>query len=768
MSYETNPIQNRIKINKGWKNPYLPTKTLNYPRDISLWFKVYLLLKVFLNLKKIQLISYEIRFDQQNKKILYLRINKKGTQRKKRKKKKSVLHKLLKKVKTPLFKTKNTDAILFLYKDFIGLKNMSFWKKNAMRKKLLSKFWLTKPKNRNWLTAMKKIMFIRQISTKTGSFLKKNKKYIPQKNIKVKFHTNKQKQILTTLARLKKKNLFLMIKLFGFLQQKKAKSLQKLIVNLKEHIYKNKMQILKINKLYKFFLLSTQNTFIKKKEHAYLSPIERFKLNLIWKNLKNKLKSFAQAHFLRQELPLVLLQKQNDFIEATSKHSWNFLKRDALVKKILHLNFLVSKLAKNNFILKNHFLFTNWNCKSQIHQNIYQQIAEDNSLWSSLEIESFLQDKLYKNQKNFLKKRKLFYKIALLLLLRKKKQKKVKIKATRLKKRLRRFRKKVKFQWKLNAFRKYNNFWEEEKFEELKNKNAMPRQIKKINKHLQKNQNTNYYKYRLPYRKLYFDFLKDMTNLRLKYLIQNFVQKYFCVQVEAKIVHVLNAQKNQKFFRLVFPLRKKKKNQLIKKKRWNIWNQKKIFLTSQLKLVTTSKNKVKQQVVKKKNIKILNKKELLRLADKKILKRRLNNYFKRSKGGKDFRYIYKYFIPTLIEFSRAFDPQILADVLAKVLRKARKQTWMLKTVKEMLQAIQLPKGVGYKIVFTGRINSKKKSRLIYITRNQITLQIFSNRMNFAYSQAEARIGTFGIKIWVFFKKNRKNEKNNRATSKYQI
>ena len=71
---------------------------------------------------------------------------------------------------------------------------------------------------------------------------------------------------------------------------------------------------------------------------------------------------------------------------------------------------------------------------------------------------------------------------------------------------------------------------------------------------------------------------------------------------------------------------------------------------------------------------------------------------------------------------------------------------MLSTVKNILQAIQLPSHVGYKIVLTGRINSKKKSRSIYITRNQITLQIFANQMNFAYAQAEARIGTFGIKI----------------------
>lgn len=71
---------------------------------------------------------------------------------------------------------------------------------------------------------------------------------------------------------------------------------------------------------------------------------------------------------------------------------------------------------------------------------------------------------------------------------------------------------------------------------------------------------------------------------------------------------------------------------------------------------------------------------------------------------------------------------------------------MLNTIKYLLQAIQLPKNVGYKIVLSGRINSKNKSRLIYITNKQITLQVFQNPMNFAYAQANARIGAFGVKI----------------------
>ena len=101
-------------------------------------------------------------------------------------------------------------------------------------------------------------------------------------------------------------------------------------------------------------------------------------------------------------------------------------------------------------------------------------------------------------------------------------------------------------------------------------------------------------------------------------------------------------------------------------------------------------------------------------------------------------------------FSRNLDPQLLANVLAKVVYKAKKQTWMLSTIKDILKMIKLDKNVGYKIALAGRINSSDKSRLIYITKKNVPLQVFDKNMNFAYSQAKARIGVFGIKIWVYF------------------
>jgi ribosomal protein S3 len=71
---------------------------------------------------------------------------------------------------------------------------------------------------------------------------------------------------------------------------------------------------------------------------------------------------------------------------------------------------------------------------------------------------------------------------------------------------------------------------------------------------------------------------------------------------------------------------------------------------------------------------------------------------------------------------------------------------LLSTIKDILKIIRLGKNVGYKIALSGRINSADKSRLIFITRKNVPLQVFDKNMNFAYSQAKARIGVFGIKI----------------------
>lgn len=732
---------NRLKIIKGWKTPYLPTKTLNYSRDISLWFKVYLLLKLFLNLKKIQLLSCEIRFEQQNKKILYLVINKKKTQKKKRKKRKVSF----KKIQTPVRKMINTQSIFYLYKNLSSLKRSSFWNQNVVHKKILSKFWLTKPKISTWINTLDKVKSMREASKNKLKFLQKNKNFTPIQHIKLKFYTNKQKQILAQKLKIKKINTLLYAKLFELSQQSKSQFLQKLIFNLKKKIDKNKNEIKKINKIYTLFLILNQKQDLNKKSNysfkkLIVTRVQRKKIIILLKLLKTQFHSLNRTRFLKRKLLTFLLKTNKNLFPST--HAV-FFKKELLLKNVLQLNFLMAQIHNQKILIKNHALLSNSKAQFEKKRNIKKDVAKPKVFLKNLYLKQILNLKFRKiTRKKPVRYR--CYQIHAWFLLRKKKKKK---RRNRIYKKV---NKSFKLRLKTNSFRKYIFFENEKSFNTNQKKLRLAKKLQEINNSVKKNQTLKHYQYRLPYRKVYFNFLQLNTKLKLKYLIQNFVQKYFSLQVEAKIVHFLNAYKNKNYFRLVFPVWKKKKNQLIRKFRQGNWKQKQIFLASQLQIINTTKQISTHSAKNKYIAKTLKKKDLYILARRKIKNSRVKNSFKRIKGSKDFRHSFKYFIPSLMYFTRTLDPQILVELLAKVVYKAKKQTWMLSTIKDILKMIKLGRNVGYKIALAGRINSADKSRLIYITKKNVPLQVFDKNMNFAYSQAEARIGVFGIKIWVYF------------------
>jgi len=125
MSYETNPILNRLKLSKGWKTSSFPTHSLNYSRETTLWFKVYLFLKVYLLLHGLRLLTCEIRISEVHTKILLLSVTKEYTLPKKSKSKwktKSFLQIL----RSPLNTTDNNKSRFLLYLDLQKLKKNSF------------------------------------------------------------------------------------------------------------------------------------------------------------------------------------------------------------------------------------------------------------------------------------------------------------------------------------------------------------------------------------------------------------------------------------------------------------------------------------------------------------------------------------------------------------------------------------------------------------------------------------------------------------------
>lgn len=129
------------------------------------------------------------------------------------------------------------------------------------------------------------------------------------------------------------------------------------------------------------------------------------------------------------------------------------------------------------------------------------------------------------------------------------------------------YRLKKNVQLRRKDLRQYNIFIKNKKFVKKKNQVLIKQRLKKIKKFINKNKIAKYYQYRIPYRKNYFNFLRQTTTFHFKYLIQDLIKKYFSLEVEAKILHIFNDYKNQKYFRLVFPVLKKKKTHLVKKYR---------------------------------------------------------------------------------------------------------------------------------------------------------------------------------------------------------
>ena len=536
----------------------------------------------------------------------------------------------------------------------------------------------------------------------------------------------------------------LFAKLFFLSQQKNSQILEKIILNLQNKIHQNQLEIQKINKLYSFFLrlnwLPRKKILLKKKQtnNWVFNQIQRSKEIFLRKTLKKEFLSFNRTRFFKQKRPTFLLEINKDIFPKVSKKIRKYRNQQISLKKIFHLNFLIAQLQKRNFSKQNYSLFIKF---------FFQLENKNLERANSFEKDFFVKNALKYSLRKLSKKQQFqfwFRKLKLWQLVKRKKKK-------NKKKFLRTLKKKFKLTLKKKMFEKQLSFWKKTKLNRRGITHKFLKNIQAKQHSVKKEKIAQNYQYRLPLRKSYFFFLQFNAKLKLKFLIQDFVQKYFSIPVEAKVLHFLNEHKNQNYFRLVFPIWKKKRKQLIKKFRQKSWRQKQMFFHNQFKfLVCKKKNQQRPTAKFLSNSLVLQKKSFSILSRKKIQKARIKNSFRRFKNTKDFRHSFKYFIPTLIHFSRTLDPTFLVNIFAKVLYRAKKQTWMLNTIKDLLKLLPLGKNVGYKIALAGRINSSDKSRLIYITRKNVPLQVFDKNMNYAYSQAKTRIGVFGIKMWIYF------------------
>ena len=76
MSYQTNPIVNRIKINRGWFQEHFPQNSFLYSNETIYFYKYFLYIKFFCQSKKFNLIGHSIIIDNQKIALFYLLVQK--------------------------------------------------------------------------------------------------------------------------------------------------------------------------------------------------------------------------------------------------------------------------------------------------------------------------------------------------------------------------------------------------------------------------------------------------------------------------------------------------------------------------------------------------------------------------------------------------------------------------------------------------------------------------------------------------------------------
>ena len=106
--------------------------------------------------------------------------------------------------------------------------------------------------------------------------------------------------------------------------------------------------------------------------------------------------------------------------------------------------------------------------------------------------------------------------------------------------------------------------------------------------------------------------------------------------------------------------------------------------------------------------------------------------------------------------------QILTDFIGfqfKKLPKNKRQLKLIQLVTKTLQIIfkERDEISGLKIQFKGRINKRKRARTINFKDGVISLHSHSSRVEYGQTNAFTRSGSLGIKLWLFYNKNFKNE-----------
>jgi hypothetical protein len=842
MSYLTNSTANRLKINKGWKNPSFPETLPLYSRDNVFLFKLYLFLTAYFMLNQTRLVYCDLRTSENYTKILYLVINSVPKQLNKKKSFRTwYVRKLTSGFKySPFRDIRLHQAINLLYLDLPKLKKQVSAKLLPLTKHKVNKAFYKKTRYKSWINFLAKIKNVRK---STKSFIKrKNIRFKPvishnlnlQQSFKFKLKRIKNEVIvlnrffsaLKAKSRLTKQNIILYKKQLYSLKNK-LKKLVKAISRVSNvtspHDQTNSSKVtfnntfiyntksVKQNRLLLRKALKAQSSGLKKLKYKLKNKSK--KINLISQRLKSKqvnpkkvAKAKAKGYISKRALRMSLL-KANIFLQANKKisisdyKSWvksNIISRlkysqfllkfkeetstrilsqtinaiellsnvkeneNQLISIILndhsHKQFLNSALAAYiDYLKENNLLNTQRSCakfitllKSQ-HRLLTNKSNVDFTITAKLENNSVqnvngisqlnypTHTKVVKSLRRKRSPRGGRAKFILSLLSKSRTYKRLQVNTRRVSKTS--FKDTVITQNVSSLVKNFN------------------KKYKKYNKQLKakRRQEKRVWKFRESFRSAAQRHQKILTKYQYKIGLQNILLKYFKMNFEVKIVRPLAQFKNLKFLRLIYPVKKHQKSKapkmyelkktLRKRKSYRLRSVKQRYLVNTIRSRRFAKMSQRKSTRMYRNTYISDKQadRFARIRKKETLESTKNSFNRLNK-----KLLIHSFTPIASLVMKYLNPQLLADHIAKEFEKSKRHQSIIYALQDTLSDLPFNRAKGYHISIAGRINASDKTRSYYFNRSVLNRQDFFNKVNFASAQAHARIGVFGIKVWIFY------------------
>lgn len=834
MSYLTNSTANRLKINKGWKNPSFPETLPLYSRDNVFLFKLYLFLTAYFMLNQTRLVYCDLRTSENYTKILYLVINSVPKQLNKKKSFRTwYVRKLTSGFKdSPFRDIRLHQAINLLYLDLPKLKKQVLAKLLPLTKHKVNKAFYKKTRYKSWINFLAKIKNVRK---STKSFIKcKNLRFKP-----VISHTlNLQQSFKFKLKRIKNE-VIVLNRFFSALKAKKKLTKQNIIL-YKKQLYSLKNKLKKLVKAIsrvsnvtnksisnrskvtfnKAFIYSTKSVkqnrlLLRKTLKIKSSGLKKLKSKLkkkskkISQRLKSKQvnkKKVAKGYISKRALRMSLL-KANIFLQANKKITisdyklWvksNIISRlkysqfllkfkeetstrilsqtlnaiellsnvkeneNQLISIILndhsHKQFLNSALAAYiEYLKENNLLNTQRSCakfitllKSQ-HKLLTNKSNVDFTMTAKLENNSVqnvngisqlnypTHTKAIKSLRRKRSPRGGRAKFILSLLSKSRTYKRLQVNSRRISKTS--FKDTVITQNVSSLVKNFN------------------KKYKKYNKQLKakRRQEKRVWKFRESFRSAAQRHQKILTKYQYKIGLQKILFKYFKMDFEVKIVRPLAQFKNLKFLRLIYPVKKHQKSKAPKmyelkktsrkRKSYRIRPVKQRYLVNTIRSRRFAKMSQRKSTRMYRNTYISDKQadRFARIRKKETLETTKNSFNRLNK-----KLLIHSFTPIASLVMKYLNPQLLADHIAKEFEKSKRHQSIIYALQDTLSDLPFNRAKGYHISIAGRINASDKTRSYYFNRSVLNRQDFFNKVNFASAQAHARIGVFGIKVWIFY------------------